>query len=185
MAMIVTELTSPRPRTLSLIIAYKLARAGVAALGAVGAVVLIASGQALPLQHALELMRDHAVSGLALTVSQVLVLASRADHLRLLALVLAVDAGLLVVEGWALARGKWWGPWLVVGVSSALVPFEVVALISEPSIVRVTVMLFNLAIVAWLVTHAVRSGARAQSRVLPASAMASASHCRAALKSPL
>ncbi len=155
-----------RPRALKLIIGFKVARAALSLIGAVIAVLLVVTGLAQPLQRALELMRDHAVTGLALSVSQLLVLASRADHLELLATVLALDSVLLGVEGWALLRGRWWGPWLVVGVSSLLVPFEVGALVSKPSLIRVGVMVVNLAVVGWLVTHAVRSHSLARVRRL-------------------
>jgi hypothetical protein len=40
----------------------------------------------------------------------------------------SADGLFSLLEGWALFHGRWWGPWLVVIGTSALLPFEVVAL---------------------------------------------------------
>ncbi len=72
-------------------------------------------------------------------------------RLHLAAVALVLDAALTIVEGWALRRRHWWGPWLVVFASGGLLPFEVVQLVRHPHVGRLMVLVVNAAIVAYLV----------------------------------
>jgi uncharacterized membrane protein (DUF2068 family) len=158
-----------REPALKLIIAYKLARAALSLLGALTVLVLVLTGLAVPLQRHLEKVHDHAVNAITLSLTRLLVSAAGSEHMLVLAAALALDGGMLLVEGWALLREWRWGVWLVVGASSLLVPFEVAAFLRHPAVERAVVVLINAAIVAWLVTHALRDRRRRRSseRSLP------------------
>jgi uncharacterized membrane protein (DUF2068 family) len=139
-----------------LIIAYKLGRAILSVVGGVGGLVLVGSGLSEPLQRSAGVIHDHAVSALALWLTGLVVSAVEPKHLAIISVALVFDAALLFVEGWALYKGRWWGAWLVVVASGALVPFELVALVRHPAGGRALLVLVNGAIVAWLARHALR-----------------------------
>ncbi len=145
-----------REAALKAIIGYKLARAGVSLLGAATGLVLYAGGYGAGVQSYFEAVHDHAVSALALRLSHLVISAVSSRHLLVVAGALGLDAATLLVEGWALLRGWAWGAWLVVGLTGALVPFEVVELVRHPSVVRSAVLAINAVIVGWLVRHALR-----------------------------
>ena len=146
----------PRPPTLSVIIAYKFGRAALSLIGAVTALVLVLLGFAAPLERYAEAVHHHAVSALAMRLTQWFVTAVEPTHMLVVAAALALDGSVLLVEGWALSRGQKWGVWLVVGASGLPVPFEIVALLRHPALGRVLVLLINGAIVAWLTRHVLR-----------------------------
>jgi uncharacterized membrane protein (DUF2068 family) len=125
-------------------------------LGGVGGLVLVVSGLSQSLQRSAALIHDHAVSALALWLTGLVVSAVEPKHLTVIAIALVFDAALLFVEGWALYKGWWWGAWLVVFASGALVPFEGVALAQHPAAGRALLIIVNAGIVAWLVRHALR-----------------------------
>ncbi len=134
-----------------LIIFYKFAKG---ALEAVGAAVL-AGAPYLGLDHvlvraALALGR-HGTRAWAVQASRDLPALLTPGHLRLAAIALLLDSALTVLEGWALEAGKWWGPWLVVIASGALLPFEVVHLARGFHPGRAIVLLVNALIVGYLI----------------------------------
>jgi uncharacterized membrane protein (DUF2068 family) len=140
---------------LTLIIAWKWGRAGLSLLGAVAAAVLVLTGLAPRLQAYAVTVHDHAVTALSLAVTKLFVSAVEPTHMLVLAGALALDGATLLLEGWALFRGKLWGAWLVVGATGLLVPFELVALVRHPSVIRALVLLVNGLIVGWLIRHAI------------------------------
>jgi uncharacterized membrane protein (DUF2068 family) len=146
-----------RAPALRAIIAYKLGRAGLSFVGAIVGLVLGLTGLAGPLQVWAEAVHDHAVSALALEFTQLLASAFEPAHILVLAGALAVDAVVLLVEGWALHKGHTWGVWLVVAASTVLLPFELVALVHHVSAGRLIILLVNLSIVTWLLLHAIRT----------------------------
>src|SRR5512135_1601612 len=133
-----------------LIVLYKLVKG---ALEAVGAAVL-ALGPFLGLGDALlraaVLLQHHSARAWAVELSRNLPAIITPGHLRLAALALALDAVLTLVEGWALRRRHWWGPWLVVIASGVLLPFEVLHLWRRPRVGRLMVLLVNAVIVGYL-----------------------------------
>jgi uncharacterized membrane protein (DUF2068 family) len=145
-----------RARALKAIIAYKLGRAGLSFVGSVVGLVLGLTGLAGPLQDWAAAVHDHAVSALALDLTRLLASAVEPKHIVVVAGALAVDAVVLLVEGWALHRGYTWAVWLVVGASAVLLPFEVVALVQKLSAGRVLILVINAAIATWLLLHAIR-----------------------------
>ena len=54
------------------------------------------------------------------------------------------------MEGLALAAGRWWAPWLVVGATAALLPWEIFELIKHPGWGRVLILIINVAVVAYM-----------------------------------
>jgi len=75
------------------------------------------------------------------------------DHI---VIALAFDGILSVIEGWALLRGRWWAPWLVVLATGSLLPFEFIAFARRLNPVRAAVLAANLAIVVYLARKALR-----------------------------
>jgi len=82
-------------------------------------------------------------------------------HLELTAVALTLDGVLTSVEGWALRRRHTWGAWLVIATTSALLPFELVALVHHVDVPRMLTLAFNAGIVVFLARKAKRETARA------------------------
>ncbi len=139
-------------RGIRLIVLYKFIKGGIEAAGA----AVLAVGPSLGLDVALlraALALQHHARAWAVHVSQNVPWLLTPGHLRLAALALALDAALTLVEGWSLRRGHWWGPWLVVVASGALLPFEVIHLARRPRLGRLMVLLVNALIVGYLVSR--------------------------------
>jgi uncharacterized membrane protein (DUF2068 family) len=144
-----------RERGVVLIIAYKFVKAG---LWLVLAVVILAMTQIGLGDRLLGLaahLRLHAHPW-SLHLADLVVKASSRRSLHTITVALLADGTLTLVEGWALLHGHWWGPWLVVVATSALLPLEILALVHHPHVVRALVLLVNLAIVAYLARTALR-----------------------------
>jgi len=133
-----------------LIVFYKLVKGGLEAAAA----AVLAVGPLLGLDEALMraalALQHHATRAWAVHLSQSLPPLVTPGHLRLAMLALLLDAALTLVEGWSLLRGHWWGPWLVVVASGALLPFEVVHLVRHPRPGRLIVLLVTALIVGYL-----------------------------------
>jgi uncharacterized membrane protein (DUF2068 family) len=144
-----------RERGLVLIIAYKLVKGGLWLVLAVVLVVLIHMGLADRLQGFADQLRHHSRAW-TLDLAELLVRASSRRGLWTVFVALLLDGVTSLVEGWALLHGHWWGPWLVVVATGALLPFEVVAIARKPHLVRVVLFVVNLAIVWYLARKAMR-----------------------------
>jgi uncharacterized membrane protein (DUF2068 family) len=68
---------------------------------------------------------------------------------------------LTALEAWALRRGRPWGAWLVVGATSALLPFEIYEIWRVPRVSRIGLFALNLLICAYLARGAWRERRRA------------------------
>ncbi len=143
---------------LRLIIAYKVVKATVAVL--LGTLLLGASGFALADVQALatSLLR-HATSAWSIRLAKTLLDAATARNLQIIAVACLLDAALTGVEAWALHRRFWWSGWLVVAATSALLPFEGIALVRHFALGRVVITVGNVLIVAYLVRLQLRGGA--------------------------
>jgi uncharacterized membrane protein (DUF2068 family) len=144
-----------RERTLSLIIAYKL---GKGVLWLVFAVVIVL-GMRMGLEdrlHGLATQLRHQSRAWSLYLAEVVVRAASRRGLWTIVVALLADGSLSLVEGWALVHGQWWGPWLVVAATGSLVPFEVAAIARHPHLVRLALLVVNLAIVVYLVLRTLR-----------------------------
>jgi len=136
------------------IIVYKLARACVQGLAAVLLLLGARDGLGAALSRIAQRLADHAVHATVAALAHRVLTAL--PHLQLLGAALAVDAGLAALEGWALARGRRWGEWLVVVTTGSLLPWESWELIRRPSAVRLLLLLVNLAVVLYLVVRILR-----------------------------
>jgi len=98
--------------------------------------------------------RNHSTRAYAVLLGRALERATSPRGLHITLLALFVDGVVTCIEGWALHRRHPWGPWLVVGVTGALLPFEIYELFHHFRWVRVLVLVVNAAVVAFLVVHA-------------------------------
>jgi len=136
------------------IIVYKLGRACVQGLAAVLLLLGARDGLAAALARVAQRIADHAVHASVAALAHRILAAL--PHLQLLGAALAADAGLAALEGWALARGHRWGEWLVVVTTGSLLPWEAWELIRRPSLVRLLLLVVNLAVVLYLALRIVR-----------------------------
>jgi len=141
------------------IITYKWVKGAVQLLLAAALAVTLLLGFHDELAHWAHEFRNHSTRAYAVVLGRWLESAtsSRGLHITLLALI--VDGCVTCLEGWALHRRHAWGPWLVVGVTGSLLPFELYEMFHHFRPIRLLVLLVNAAVVAFLVAHA-----RAQSR---------------------
>jgi len=144
-----------RERGLTLILWYKFVKGGAQLVLAAAVVVLMHMGLGQDLLGLAEHLRHHARAW-TLYLADLLVSASTARGLWILTVAMTADGGFSLFEGWALSRGHWWGPWLVVAATGSLLPFELVALVRHPHWGRVTVLVLNVAIVWYLARKAMR-----------------------------
>ncbi|MGH7293732.1 MAG: DUF2127 domain-containing protein [Polyangiaceae bacterium] len=144
-----------RERGLAIIIAYKLVKGGLWFVLAAVIVALMGAGIGDGLLGLAQHLRHHS-NAWALQLADLLVRAASRRGLWTLVVALVADGTLTFVEGWALWRGFWWGPWLVVVATSSLLPFEAVALARHPHVGRVVLLGLNLVIVVYLARKALR-----------------------------
>jgi uncharacterized membrane protein (DUF2068 family) len=144
-----------RERGLVLIIAYKLVKGGLWFVLAAGILVMMRMGLGDHLLGLAAHLRHHAHAW-SLYLADLAVRASSRQALWTIVVALLADGTLTLVEGWALVHGQWWGPWLVVVATGSLLPFEVLALVRHPHVVRGIVFVVNIAIVAYLARKALR-----------------------------
>lgn len=152
-----------QPAGVRLIVVYKFAKALLQlTLAATLTIVIVRGGAARLHEFALALFR-HGVSVWSLWASKLLLAVATEHRLELAALALALDAILSSIEGYSLARGYTWGPWLVVVATGSLVPWEIVEVVRTLHFGRVVVLAINLCIVVYLTSairrrHARRAG---------------------------
>ena len=149
---------------LRLIIGYKVVKATAAVI--LGTGLLAANGSDLAGHvHALASnLLQHATSAWSIRLSTWLLDAVTARNLHVVALACLLDAALTGVEAWALHRRFWWSGWLVVLATSALLPFEGIALVRHFAWGRVLVTVGSVLIVAYLVRFQLRGGAGLSAR---------------------
>jgi uncharacterized membrane protein (DUF2068 family) len=144
-----------RERGLVLIIAYKLGKAVLWLVFALVLVVAMRMGLGNRMLGFAEQLRHHS-GAWSLRLAELVVSASTRRGLWTITVALLADSLLSLIEGWALLRGHWWGPWLVVFATGSLLPFEVAALLTHPHAVRAALLLANTAIVVYLARTAMR-----------------------------
>jgi uncharacterized membrane protein (DUF2068 family) len=156
----VANLSSARAPTLRLIIAYKFVRAALALGSSAALAVLTWTGHADSLRELAEQLREHTTSHVGNLVAHALVSAVGPRHIWLAVVALALDGGLTLVEGWSLQEGYRWGPWLVVIVVAAFLPFELFGLFRHPRLSRALLLLGNLLVALYLMRHSARESRR-------------------------
>lgn len=145
------------------IVTYKMTKAALQLLLA-GTLVALGTDRVQPAVESLAaLVRHHATEGWSVAIAFDLRRLVTTRRLFITCAALAGDGLLSAVEGILLKRGVPWAPWLVVGVTGAVLPWELWAIASHPRAGRLVLFLVNAAIVGYLVKHALpRSSPRAQ-----------------------
>lgn len=144
-----------RERGLVLIIAYKLVKGGLWMTLAVVILVLMRMGIGDDVLAWSERLRHHS-GAWSVHLADLLVQASSRRGLWTVVVALVADGTLTLVEGWALWRNHWWGPWLVVVATASLMPLEVQSIVHAVHFSRVVVLVVNGVIVWYLARKALR-----------------------------
>jgi uncharacterized membrane protein (DUF2068 family) len=139
-----------RPAGLEAIILYKLIKASLEGVLCLLAIFLLVRGAEAGAATLAQVLLDHFTGGWSLQMATLIVVGATSAHVKFVAVAAFADAALSAVEGLALAAGRWWAPWLVVGATAALLPWEIWELIRHPGWGRVLILLINLAVVAYL-----------------------------------
>lgn len=137
-------------------VGYKLIKGAAEALASAALLAAIPLGLSRALGAAARALREHVLSQWSARLADALLSLAEASHLHLLILGLALDAVFTLFEGWALHRRFRWAPFLVVGATAALVPFEVASLARGLRAGRLLMLAANLAVVALLLSRALR-----------------------------
>jgi uncharacterized membrane protein (DUF2068 family) len=153
-----------RERGVVLIIAYKLGKAALWLVLAVLIAVMTGMGLGADLLGLADHLRHH-TGAWSLELAELVTRAATRRGLWTMVVALVADALMSLLEGWALWHGHWWGPWLVVLSTGSLLPFEVVAFLRRPHMVRASLFVLNVAIVAYLARKALRERAARKTSV--------------------
>lgn len=140
----------------SVIVLYKLGKAAMQLTLAVILLVLLTAGLTAELHDFAIRLAKHATSAWSVALAKGLVTVTTRSGVYLATAALVADAGLSFLEGWSLHRRFWWAPWLIVIATSALLPFELVHIISRPHVGRVILFLANLTVVIYLTRRALQ-----------------------------
>jgi uncharacterized membrane protein (DUF2068 family) len=128
---------------------FRLAKALVLLLLGLGALRLIHPGVGDALRSwfgALPFVTEHAaVNRLAATVTRL-----PPTRIGELAVAAFAYAGLFTTEGIGLLLGKRWAEWLTVIATASFIPFEIVEVVHKVTFVRISMVVVNAAIVAYL-----------------------------------
>ena len=154
----VNDLLEPghRPPALRAIILYKLVRGGLALFASLALAVLVLHGGIDALPRLSRLLREHWTTGVAGQIAKLVLHALDGPRAWLAVIGLALDGVVTMIEGMSLQRGYRWGPWLVVGVASVFVPFELLHLIHKPTIGRALLLVANVAVALYLALRVLR-----------------------------
>lgn len=145
-----------RATGVELVVIYKSVKAGLEFALCALLIAGLIFGFAHHLQELTMQLRTHVTRAWAVKSAEWLMNSATPQHLHLAGIALFLDGALTAFEAWALRRGHWWGPWLVVVASGSLLPWEVVELIHYQRVGRLIVFLINLAIVVYLTLHALK-----------------------------
>ena len=80
------------------------------------------------------------------------------ERLVLIGLASFAYAGLRLVEGVGLWLGKRWAEYLTIIATASFLPFEIVAIVHEPSPLRIGTLVVNTIVVIYLAVNLVRKG---------------------------
>ncbi len=155
-----------RNRWLELIALYKLLQAGLLVAVGVGALRLLHKDVADVLGHVARELRMNPEGHL---VGFLLDKASLLDDHRLhqISLFLFCYAALGVIEGLGLMLEKVWAEYFTSFITASFLPLEIFELFHRVTWLRVGLLVVNLAVLAYLVSHLIRhkSGMRRQARL--------------------
>jgi uncharacterized membrane protein (DUF2068 family) len=136
------------------IILYKTVKAVAELVGGALLALLLVFHETGGLHETAAAIRHHVTAGWAVKLAD-LITAGTSHHAIVLTVVALTADGLLTgVEGWALQRNHWWGPWLVVAASGVLLPVELRELVRHPRAGHVLILVLNVAMVIYLARKA-------------------------------
>ncbi|KYF95776.1 hypothetical protein BE17_41570 [Sorangium cellulosum] len=139
------------------IIIYKLAKSGLQLVMALALFRLASSGLAARAHEFAVTLGRESASAWSAALMEALSTATTPHGAHVVSAALAADALLSFIEGWSLHHGYRWAPWLVVGVTASLVPFEIRDLVRHglrPT--RVVILVINVAMAVYLSRRARR-----------------------------
>jgi uncharacterized membrane protein (DUF2068 family) len=140
----------PRPVGIRLIVLYKTVKAVAELVLAIVLMALAASGEIETLRRfALEL-RENLASRWSLLLGRALVALASPRGIHLAELGLVLDGIVSGFEGFSLARGYRWGPWLVLIATATPLPLEIFGIAQTPRPSRIVLAIVNLAVVVYL-----------------------------------
>lgn len=146
----------PTARALRAIIAYKTAKACLQLAGGLLLAVLWPFGLPVWIHAAGIALGEYATHGWAVHLAERLLDGATRRGLELAIAALFADGALTALEAWALATGRWWGPWLVVAALGLLLPWEVFEFVRAPAFSRAALFALNLAMATYLARRAWR-----------------------------
>jgi uncharacterized membrane protein (DUF2068 family) len=144
------------PAAVRAITAYKTVKAAAELFLALLLVVLLPFGLPDALAALCASLQRHVTHAWASNLAALIESGSNRHGIVLGSIALGLDGSLTAIEAWALRARHWWGPWLVVAATGALLPFEVYELAREPRASRALLLFVNLAIVVYLAWRATR-----------------------------
>lgn len=137
-------MTTTPARGLSAVVAYKLGMAVIELLAVVAVLVLhVVLGMNLgALSGSIE---RHWLHGIGAMLADMVRLVAGGGDARLV-VALACDAVTSAVEGLLLQRGNRWARWVILGSTGLPLPWDLDRLVRQPSVVRLALLLVNVAI---------------------------------------
>ncbi len=142
----------PHDRMLRLIAVFKFVKAALLIALGIGALKVLHKDLATVLENGITALKldpgerlFDAALGKAASISP--------DQIKEIGFGSFLYASLFLAEGTGLWLRKRWGEWFTVIITSSLVPVEIYEICRHFSIVKVIVLMLNLAIVAYLIYH--------------------------------
>ena len=142
-------MTTTPARGLSAVVAYKLGKA-VIELSAVIAVLALHGVLGMHLGALSGSVERHWLHGIGAVLTDMVRLVAGGGDARLVAVALGGDAVTSAVEGLLLQRGYRWARWVILGSTGLPLPWELDRLVRQPSVVRLALLLVNVAILGWV-----------------------------------
>jgi uncharacterized membrane protein (DUF2068 family) len=141
-----------QPSLLPWIVAFKAVKAAI--LATLGATLLFAVHRD-PIDFVLQIAMAVHLPLTSRLVDRALTLAFRATPRKEEALAAAAFgyAILMATEGVGLYLRRRWARWFTIGATSSLIPIEAYEILQEPRLLRVLILLLNIAVVAYLWTR--------------------------------
>jgi uncharacterized membrane protein (DUF2068 family) len=136
-------------RGLSAVVAYKLGTA-VLELFAVVAVLVLNVVLGIGVSGPSGSIERHWLHGIGTLLVDMVRLVAGGGHARLVVIALGCDAVTSAVEGLLLQRGNRWARWVILGSTGLPLPWELDRLVRQPSVVRLALLLVNVAILGWV-----------------------------------
>jgi len=128
--------------------------------------VLVVRGGIDSLPKLATALREHWTTGVSGHIAKLVLHALDGRRAWLAVIGLELDGVVTMIEGVALQRGYRWGAWLVVGMASLLVPFELVHLLHKPTLGRILLLVANVLVAVYLALRVLREHAVKQPEVI-------------------